>query len=154
QGEHLWHRQAVFDDAGKPVAELAQEVRWVIGSGRKGYSYLTERDGYLLQTPISWYTQHQRWDLSQGVTPSALAGRGVAGSCLFCHTNRLHEHPDHPDRFVPPVFEGHAIGCERCHGPGALHVTGDLDHTIVNPARLPPPLRDAVCEQCHLEGEA
>ena len=48
----------------------------------------------------------------------------------------------------------HAIGCERCHGPGELHVRGDMEHTIVNPARLSPPLRDAVCEQCHLEGEA
>jgi predicted CXXCH cytochrome family protein len=107
-----------------------------------------------LQTPISWYTQKQRWDLSPGFVPAALTGRVVPGSCLFCHTNRLREHPEHPDRFVPPVFEGHAIGCERCHGPGELHAAGDLDHTVVNPARLPPPLRDAVCEQCHLEGEA
>jgi hypothetical protein len=154
QGERLWHRQAVLDDAGKPVAELAPEVRWVIGSGTKGYSYLAERDGYLLQTPISWFTQKRRWDLSPGFGPSVLTGRVVQASCLFCHANRLHERPDHPDRFVAPVFEGHAIGCERCHGPGELHARGDMDHTIVNPARLPAALRDAVCEQCHLEGEA
>ncbi len=60
QGSAVWHRQAVLDDAGKPVVELAQEVRWVIGSGTKGYSYLTEQDGYLLQTPISWFTRKQR----------------------------------------------------------------------------------------------
>jgi predicted CXXCH cytochrome family protein len=154
QGSRLWHRQAVFDEAGKPVVELAQEVRWAIGSGAKGYSYLAERDGYLLQTPVSWYTQKQRWDLSPGFVPSALAGRVVSGPCLFCHANRVRQDHDHADRFVPPVFEGHAIGCERCHGPGELHAGGELDHTIVNPARLPAPLRDAVCEQCHLEGEA
>jgi predicted CXXCH cytochrome family protein len=153
QGERMWHRQAVLDDSGRPVAELAREVRWVIGSGRKGYSYLAEQDGYLLQTPISWFTQKQRWDLSPGFMPSALAGRVLTASCLVCHTNRLREHPDHPDRFLPPVFEGHAIGCERCHGPGELHVAGAPDHSIANPARLSPPLRDAVCEQCHLEGE-
>src|SRR6185369_3351157 len=52
------------------------------------------------------------------------------------------------------------IGCERCHGPGDLHVRRDVrptaeafDPTIVNPAKLPAPLRDAVCEQCHLQGE-
>src|SRR5262249_57855384 len=28
------------------------------------------------------------------------------------------------------------------------------DETIVNPARLPARLRDAVCEQCHLQGES
>jgi predicted CXXCH cytochrome family protein len=152
QGKRMWHRQAL--QGGKPVVELAQEVHWVIGSGQKGYSYLTQRDGYLLQTPISWFTQKQRWDLSPGFPPTALAGRVVPASCLFCHTNRLRQHPEHPDRFLPPVFEGHAIGCERCHGPGELHAAGDLDHTIVNPARLAPHLRDAVCEQCHLEGEA
>jgi predicted CXXCH cytochrome family protein len=153
RGERLWHQQTVLDEKGKPVAELAREVHWVIGSGTKGYSYLTEQDGYLLQTPISWYTQKERWDLSPTFVPSALAGRVVSAACLFCHANRLRQDPEYPDRFVSGVFEGHAIGCERCHGPGELHARGDLDHTIVNPARLPPPLRDAVCEQCHLEGE-
>jgi hypothetical protein len=154
RGEQVWHRQAVLDDAGKPAAELSHDVRWVVGSGAKGYSYLTERDGYLLQTPVSWFTQKQRWDLSPGFSPPLLAGRIVPASCLYCHTNGLREHPDYPDRFLAPVFEGLAIGCERCHGPGELHAAGDLDHTIVNPARLPPALRDAVCEQCHLEGES
>jgi predicted CXXCH cytochrome family protein len=150
----VWHRQSVLDDAGKPTIELAQQVDWVIGSGAKGRSYLTERDGYLFQTPISWFTRKQRWDLSPGFDPSALAGRLVTGACLFCHANRLREDPDVPDHFTAPVFDGCAIGCERCHGPGQLHGNGDLDHTIVNPARLSPALRDAVCEQCHLEGEA
>ena len=154
RGKQTWHRQAVLDETGKPVLELAQEVRWVIGSGKKGHSYLTERDGYLLQTAISWFAQKQRWDLSPGFGPTALAGRVVPASCLYCHSNRLHEHPEQPDRFVAPFFDGHAIGCERCHGPGELHVKGDLDHTIVNPTRLTARLRDAVCEQCHLEGEA
>jgi predicted CXXCH cytochrome family protein len=150
----MWHQQAVPAGASEPVVELAQEAHWAIGSGQKGYSYLSERDGYLLQTAISWFSQQQRWDLSPGFPPTALAGRVVQASCLFCHTNRLRQHPEHPDRFLPPVFEGHAIGCERCHGPGELHAASDFDHTIVNPARLAPHLRDAVCEQCHLEGEA
>ncbi len=60
--------------------------------------------------------------------------------------------------YQPPIFEGHAIGCERCHGPGELHaahpVAADgLDMAIVNPARLDPALRDAICEQCHLIGQ-
>ena len=154
QGKQVWHRQAVLDDSGKPIVELAQEVHWAIGSGAKGYSYLTERDGFLLQTPISWFTQKQCWDLSPGFGPPLLAGRVVPASCLFCHTNRVHEDPDHPDRFEQPVFEGSGIGCERCHGPGELHVRAPAENNIVNPANLPPLLRDAVCEQCHLEGKA
>jgi hypothetical protein len=149
-----WHRQTALDDAVKPTIELAQQVDWVIGSGAKGRSFLTERDGYLFQTPISWFTRKHRWELSPGFDSSALAGRLVTGACLYCHANRLREDPDVPDHLTAPVFEGHAIGCERCHGPGELHGNGDLDNTIVNPARLSPALRDAVCEQCHLEGEA
>jgi hypothetical protein len=63
--------------------------------------------------------------------------------------------------FKEPVFDGLSIGCERCHGPGELHVKlresgekpGKPDYTIVNPKALEPRLRDAVCEQCHLQGE-
>jgi hypothetical protein len=83
QGKRLWHRQAILDDAGKPVIELSLEVGWVIGSGAKGYSYLFERDGYLFQTPISWFTQKQRWDLSPGFGPQVLTGRQVPAGCLF-----------------------------------------------------------------------
>jgi predicted CXXCH cytochrome family protein len=61
------------------------------------------------------------------------------------------------NRYETPIFQGHAIGCERCHGPGALHVnqTGppaEPDLSIVNPADLAPALRESVCQQCHLQG--
>jgi hypothetical protein len=161
QKKRLWHRQTLLDDSGKPLVELAQEVRWVIGSGAKGYSYLIERDGYLFQTAISWFSHQQRWDLSPGFGPRVLTGRLVPAACLFCHADRIEEHPEQPGRFLAALGESgvspaglHAIGCERCHGPGELHVDSADRWDIVNPARLTPPLRDAVCEQCHLEGEA
>jgi Flp pilus assembly protein TadD len=172
QGKRLWHRQAVLEDSGKPVAELSLEVQWIIGSGAKGYSYLFERDGYLFQTPISWFSHQQRWDLSPGFGPTVFTGRLVGATCLFCHVNRVQEHPQQPNRFVPltgetsiplgkatdempvPSIHLQAIGCERCHGPGERHIESADRWDIVNPARLPPQLRDAVCEQCHLEGEA
>ena len=61
------------------------------------------------------------------------------------------------NRYEPPIFQGHAIGCERCHGPGELHVerggvSAGPDLTIVNPGRLAPALRESVCQQCHLQG--
>jgi predicted CXXCH cytochrome family protein len=159
----LWHRQAVLGAHGEPLAELSTGADWVVGSGQKGHSYLTERDGYLLQTAISWFAQKRRWDLSPGFDPSVLAGRVVPASCLFCHANAVREDPGQPDRVVAPGRGLDAIGCERCHGPGERHVKaraggaaigGGPDWSIVNPARLAPPLREAVCEQCHLEGEA
>jgi Tfp pilus assembly protein PilF len=57
------------------------------------------------------------------------------------------------DNLYPmPVFLHPGVSCERCHGPGAAHVAG-APGAIVNPARLSPERRDAVCMQCHLEGK-
>ena len=45
-----------------------------------------------------------------------------------------------------------AITCERCHGSGEAHARHPSAKNIVNPAKLAGPVRDSVCEQCHLEG--
>jgi hypothetical protein len=136
-------------------------VQYVIGSGTRGHSYLTAHDGYLFQTPVSWYSQKQIWDLSPGPRNSLLPEQPVSGECLFCHANRAQVSEGTQSRFEGPIYDGQGIGCERCHGPGERHVhdpgrrdpaTG-VDPTIVNPRRLEPHLREAVCEQCHLAGE-
>jgi hypothetical protein len=44
------------------------------------------------------------------------------------------------------------VGCERCHGPGSLHVEGK--GKMVNPAKLAAERRDGVCAQCHLSGQS
>ena len=87
---------------------------------------------------------------------STSKGRSLP-SCLFCHGNRVENVAGTVNRYEPPIFRGYAIGCERCHGPGELHVqrptmVDGRDVTIVNPGALEPALRDAVCEQCHLSG--
>jgi Flp pilus assembly protein TadD len=69
--------------------------------------------------------------------------------------------PDTINSYRQPIFHGYAIGCERCHGPGALHAQArenfreveEPDLTIVHPGRLPAFLRESVCEQCHLGGQ-
>jgi Flp pilus assembly protein TadD len=160
EGERVRHRRVRLDPAGRPAAEQDWEVHYVIGSGTRGYSYLTDSEGYLFQTPLSWYSQKQVWSLSPGFGPSHLMGRAVLPECLFCHANRAGYLEGSVNHYTQPVFDGHAIGCQRCHGPGELHVTGPdkgtdgIDPTIVNPKHLAPELRDAVCEQCHLQGVA
>ena len=55
------------------------------------------------------------------------------------------------------------IDCERCHGPGSLHVqerqnntpvdtSKGPDYSIVNPRRLSTELQNNVCQRCHLQG--
>ncbi len=57
------------------------------------------------------------------------------------------------------------IDCERCHGPGSLHVqerqtstpvdtSKGPDYSIVNPRRLSTELQNNVCQRCHLQGIA
>src|SRR5262245_17601541 len=152
QGDRVLHRQTRLDPDGKPIYDFAHEVDMVIGSGARGHSYLTRRDGYVFQTPISWFSQKQIWDLSPGFPPWARAGRLVQGACLYCHANRVEPVEHTRNRYHEPVFRGHAIGCQRCHGPGELHVRSSRKDDIVNPKHLDPPLREAVCQQCHLQG--
>jgi Flp pilus assembly protein TadD len=163
-GKMMRQRRVLDGKDGRPLIEQEWGIDYVLGSGGRGHSFLTNRDGFVLQTPVSWYSQKQRWDLSPGFSAVHGGGRTVLPDCLFCHVNRAN-HVEHSiARYDEPVFNGHAIGCQRCHGPGELHVTGrpggdrvesddKVDPTIVNPRHLSPALRDAVCEQCHLQGE-
>src|SRR5262245_5442921 len=153
-GPHLRHIETRRDASGQPIYETVFDIDHVIGSGSHGYSFLTVRDGYAFQTPISWYSGKQIWDIAPG-WDSVAGGRAIQPACLFCHANHVEPVADRVNRYEQPVFgKQAAIGCERCHGPGERHVaTGGHERTIVNPAKLEPKLRDAVCQQCHLEGE-
>jgi hypothetical protein len=162
QGGRTFQQRTRLAPGGKgPGPQQRWEVHYVLGSGTRGFSYLTDHDGYLFQTPISWYSQKQKWDLSPGMVRSLLTGRAILPDCLFCHANRADHVEGSVNHYRQPVFEGHAIGCQRCHGPGELHAGGGagkgpdgIDPTIVNPRHLAPELRQAVCEQCHLQGAA
>ncbi len=153
------HRETFFDDQGAPLARVENEVMYALGSGTRGISYLVEHDGRLFQSPISWYSQKNRWDLSPGYELKNLHfDRPIEPLCLFCHSNRVEPIPHTVNRYTEPIFAGHSIGCERCHGPGELHIRRPVDGdepdlTIVNPRHLTPALRLAVCEQCHVVGD-
>jgi Tfp pilus assembly protein PilF len=154
----LFHRESRRSAGGTLVADHSVEVQFVLGSGSQAKSYLFERDGFVFLSPVTWYSRVGRWDLSPGYENRNLHfGRPVVDECLYCHANRVENVADTVNRYEPPTFRGHAIGCERCHGPGELHVARPAtlegrDVTIVNPGVLEPGLRDSVCEQCHLAG--
>ena len=161
EGDRVFHQESVADTKGHVVADQRVEMNFVIGSGTRAYSYLFQRDGFLFQSPITWYSQKGIWDLSPGYR-GRRAGfeRGIVQECLFCHCNQADHVENTVNKYRQPIFQGLAIGCERCHGPGELHVElrkrGEapvgLDDTIVNPAHLDVPAREAICQQCHLQG--
>jgi hypothetical protein len=159
--ERVFHEESAADALGRPIFQTAVEVQYAIGSGTRGRTYLLDRDGYVFQSPVTWYPEKKSWDLSPGFDQlHNHFGRPVLTDCLFCHSNRVVEISDTQNHYQKPIFDGYAIGCERCHGPGELHVNrhdagqsyDGVDDTIVNPGKLQFILRDAVCEQCHLQG--
>lgn len=162
QDGRLFHKERRRDAQGRILTELAAEVQFAIGSGTHGRSYLIQRGEHLFQSSLSWFSQKGIWDLTPGLDVHEHFERPADLNCLFCHCTVVEPVPHAVNRYRPPLFRGDAIGCERCHGPGELHVRRQerteeydgLDDTIVNPRHLAPALRESVCEQCHLKGES
>jgi hypothetical protein len=154
------HEEVVRMADGTEVARTDLPVRYLIGSGAFCRSYLVEADGFLHQSPLTWYTQKAKWDMSPGYDFPAHWSfeRPVRVACLTCHAG----HVEPVGRTTHQVsLHEQAIGCERCHGPGSLHADkyrggrkgdGSDDWTIVNPGRLSRPLLEAVCADCHQSG--
>jgi len=161
----VFHREAQWDASHKPVFTETHEVAYSVGSGNHGQSYLIERGDQLFISPISFYTSTQKWDLSPGHESGLFRDftRPAGGLCVSCHSGLAQPLSDNGNQYRQPAFRILSIGCERCHGPGALHVAdrraakpldGPVDRSIVNPRKLTSRLREDVCYQCHLSGDA
>jgi Tetratricopeptide repeat/Cytochrome c554 and c-prime len=162
QGGQLHHEEIVRTTEGKEIAHVDLAVRYLVGSGRFARTYLVEVDGFLHESPITWYASKNKWDLSPGYDSSHPFSfeRQVNVGCLTCHTGRA----DPAGTVHHTTLIEKAIGCESCHGPGSVHVAyrkagqklapGEDDLTIVNPAKLSRPRLESVCAACHLNGPA
>jgi tetratricopeptide (TPR) repeat protein len=164
QDGQVWHRESL--SVGGAELEMADRpLKYLVGSGQFARTYLAEIDGFLIESPLSWYTSSRAWGMSPGYEGASHHSfqRNVTQDCLFCHSGRTSILAGSPSRVK---LHEMAIGCERCHGPGSLHVdrqqdrqtidrranTGvSSDHTIVNPRSLSRSLSEAICQQCHLE---
>ncbi len=157
------HVVSAKDGADRPLPDHAMLATIAIGSGTRGRSYFAIEDGAVFQTPVSWYGQTmQKWDLSPSYDLSSGGRRMVRKECVYCHVNHVDAVTGSPNRIVGGSFpEQLNVGCERCHGPGELHVRertdgvnpAGVDTSIVNPKHLSHELRGAICQQCHLQGE-
>ncbi len=155
-GGKLYQVELIDGPDGRRVHELRRRVDYVMGSGRIARSYFTEENGRLFQLPLTWYRRHG-WDFSPGYQASnPRFSRELPDRCIGCHSSYPEPLP-HIEGKYAALRPG--IGCERCHGPGALHVReraakvpvrDSVDRTIVNPARLPLARRLDTCEQCHV----
>jgi hypothetical protein len=136
-------------------------LAYAIGSGARARSYLIEQDGFLYEAPVAYYSAGKSWGLAPGFAQYEYPylTRPIVPGCLSCHASFIEAVPITLNRYGSPPFLEGGVACERCHGSGQAHVAkmrsgkiaGDLE--IVNPAKLAPDQRDAICAQCHLTGE-
>jgi tetratricopeptide (TPR) repeat protein len=149
---------------GDTVHSRIQHVSYVIGSGHHTNSHLYKVNGFVFQAPITFYTQEKNWDMAPGFEGgfNSRFSRVIGHECMTCH-NGLPEFVEGSVNKYNQVPVG--IDCERCHGPGELHVkeklagitvdtTKEADYTIVNPRRLNKDLQMSLCQRCHLQGVA
>lgn len=159
EGDRFFQEEYRLDAAGRRVHALVREMLYVVGSGTAARTYLAESNGHLYELPLTWYTQPRKWDFSPGYREdNPRFDRLVPDRCMTCHNSYPAGVPYVEGKYTQVPL---GIGCERCHGPGALHVetqlasadTGDgFDETIVNPKHLSLDRRLDVCQQCHLSG--
>lgn len=164
----LYQSESGIESDGKEGFRTAHPIEWIIGAGVNGYGAIIRKDDYLFQAPLSFYSQPKKWAPSPGYEITDLGfNRPITPGCIFCHSGRPNPVPGTNGRFEPAPFSELAIGCENCHGPGAVHVRtmsgasapskknpAHLNIGIVNPARLTPYLADNICMACHQTGDA
>jgi|GEM_PF-788013 len=160
----FYQREYRLDSLGHVIHERLAEAEYVMGSGNNLRMYFDVENGMFYQLPLTWYVHKQAWDLSPGYREfgNLRFSRFATAKCLSCHSSYLQVSLTANERYVKPFPLG--IGCERCHGPGELHVKqmrGDKIEnlpqnaaTIVNPRKLSPQRQLDVCRQCHLQGKA
>jgi len=133
-----------------------QLLRFYVGSGRRGRTWLFEREGYWYELPINWYAKQRLWDMAPGYLnatemPFTLI---VDSGCLHCHASDVEQSlPDARNHFSGLPFPHGGITCESCHGDPSQHLAQKGKGPILNPAKLDSVRRASVCLQCHLEGE-
>lgn len=113
----------------------------VIGSGRRGQSYLYWRDGLLYQLPVSYHVASRRWINSPGYEDGVVNfGRGIPPQCLACHASGFRLEPAAAKAEAPPRYAaGYSlgIGCVNCHGEVERH------EQLRRPSSLD------LCARCH-----
>ena len=135
-----------------------RQLRYFIGSGHRGRTYLYEEAGLWFEAPINYYGKKSVYDMAPNfefshTMPDSLP---VDPNCLHCHASELQPSlPSARNRYATVPFLQGGIRCSACHGDPSAHLAAKGGHgAILNPAKLSPAKRDSVCLQCHLEGDA
>ena len=136
---------------------LKEPIDIVIGSGKKGQTFLYWYHNKLFELPVSYFTLLNEWCSSPGYPEKQiLFNRMIPFRCIECHgtyfkTQTVNGADEYDKNQM--IF---GIDCERCHGPAADHVRYQSSHPedkrarfIINPALLSRQQKLDNCALCH-----
>lgn len=156
-------KDGYFESAVEQVAPAktlshTERIGLVVGSGRKGQTYLFWKGNTLFELPVSYWTELDSWINSPGYPDgSPRFDKPVVPRCLECHGSFFEWEAPPPNRFnKSSVVLG--ITCEKCHGPGREHAARYSSKSpappgsataILNPASFPRDRQVDACALCH-----
>ena len=135
----------------------------VIGSGRKAQTYLYWKGDGAYELPVSYFVTERAWAGSPHFPADSIwFGRAITTDCFECHASFVRTKPAlHTDAFHQvDQFDRsgllYGIDCQRCHGPGAQHVSWQTGHPedrkaryMMQMAMLSRQQRLDLCAVCH-----
>jgi hypothetical protein len=153
-----FYQAAILNKPGRRT-ERREQIDIVIGSGRKGQSYLYWKLDQLFELPVSYWTSLDSWVNSPGyIDGSADFERSISPRCLECHATYFRETAvSEPGSHFDPVHFTLGISCTRCHGTAKNHVqlrsgeaaSSSLPAGPTAPVGLQRDRQIEVCAQCH-----
>ena len=146
---------------GDDLARVSEPIDVVVGSGKRGQTYLSWSENRLYEMPVSFWTEGHRWINSPGyIDGTADFRRPVPAGCLECHVTAitpLSQDASASSYERESLITG--ISCKTCHGPSEAHVIAAREaaasHTrlaesaILNPAHFSRERKIDQCAVCH-----
>lgn len=140
------------------VQKKARPFSIIVGSGKRGQTYLYWFKKNLGELPISYFTSARQWSNSPGYGKKLVFNRPVTSRCLECHTSFvtiISPPGQEPEQFDQNSVV-YGINCQKCHGPAAQHVVYQTAHPsdstakfIINPKKFNRQQSLDMCALCH-----
>ena len=128
-GEYTYTIERQGDESVYTVSDgtqkLAAPIKFALGLGTAGQTYIFEKDGRYFESYVSYYSAANGLDITIGdrPNPSNLAdaagrplGEAAVAQCFECHaTDSVRNERLVKDSLIP------GVQCEACHGPAERH---------------------------------
>jgi hypothetical protein len=153
--------QSAVTGWGSTLQTRTEPMDVVIGSGRRGQTFLYWDAERLFELPASYWTEGHQWINSPGYGDgTADFNRPINPGCLECHATAIRPLSASP---LTNSYERNTlvtgISCETCHGAGGNHIARQRlssssgskahDDAILNPTRFSRDRQVDLCALCH-----